>query len=86
MGAVTYTMRGNDTPVTADNWDSSAIIPVSISPSAPGTVEQLTVPAYQVGDVLYIALRAQLNDGTWSDVSNNAFWPQIPVYLPMVVG
>jgi len=86
LGAVTYTMRGNDTPVTADNWDSSAIIPVSISPSAPGTVEQLTVPAYQVGDVLYIALRAQLNDGTWSDVSNNAFWPQIPVYLPMVVG
>jgi len=85
IGAVAYALRSNEKRISTDNWDSCTVIPLSLSPSPPGTREQVTVPVYQAGEIVYIVLRVQTEDETWSEVSNNAFWPQITVYLPIVV-
>ncbi len=35
--------------------------------------------------VVYFALKSQNAAGLWSALSNNAYWPQHQVYLPLVM-
>jgi len=41
-----------------------------------------TVP--YAGGAIYFALRSQNQEGVWSALSNNAFWPRQDVFLPLV--
>jgi len=36
------------------------------------------------GNLVYFALKSR-NDTGWSALSNNAFWPQRVVYLPVIL-
>lgn len=76
--AVTTTLRHASAPITTANWDSATPLAV-----LPGVAEAHTaVVAYTTGTV-YFALETQNAGGDWSDLSNNAFWPQRKLYLPL---
>jgi len=82
--AVTYTLRYSDTFIAGDNWTSAATVTVSFT-ATPGATEWLTTPVPCTGDTAYFALKSQNAEGNWSALSNNAFWPHLDVYLPLVL-
>jgi hypothetical protein len=43
----------------------------------------IAVVLYSSG-VRYFALKSQDATGTWSGLSNNAFWPFYPIFLPLI--
>jgi hypothetical protein len=49
-----------------------------------GTAEVFTATVPYIEGIAYYALKSQ-NAGGWSALSNNAFWPQRYVYLPLVM-
>jgi hypothetical protein len=83
--AITYTMRNSDALLTAANWDDAPIIIVPFTASAPGSSEWLTTSVDYAGGILHFALKAQNSAGFWSGLSNNAFWPHLDLYLPLVM-
>jgi hypothetical protein len=83
--AITYTMRYSDTAIRDANWDSAATVTVPFTASAPGSVEQLTTQVLYTGGTAYFALRSQNTEGSRSALSNNAFWPHLDVYLPLIL-
>ncbi len=83
--AVTYTMRHNDTHIDDTNWDSAVTITVPFTASASGSTEWLTTQVPYAGGTAYFALKSRNAGGGWSAVSNNAFWPHLDVYLPLVL-
>jgi len=83
IGAITYTLRSSDALITSNNWDSAQDVPVPFTASDPGTVEWLTVSVAYTDGTLYLALKSHKSDGTWSGISNNAFWPHKDIYLPL---
>jgi parallel beta-helix repeat protein len=83
--AITYTLCNSAAVLTAANWDDAQVIIVPFTASAPGSSEWLTTLVDYTGDILYFALKSQNSVGTWSDLSNNAFWPHLDLYLPLVM-
>jgi hypothetical protein len=83
--AVTYTLRSSDTLLTPANWEEAPIVPVPFTASAPGSREWLTTAVDYAGGVLYMALKSQNQVGSWSELSNNAFWPYAEIHLPLVM-
>ncbi|HSD84725.1 MAG TPA: right-handed parallel beta-helix repeat-containing protein [Anaerolineae bacterium] len=77
--ALTTTLRYSGTLITAANWNEATLLTNSLSGTA--AIFTTTVP-YQAG-LAYFALKAQ-NETGWSALSNNAFWPQQLVYLPVI--
>ena len=82
--AVTYTLRYSNTAMSEANWDGAADVSVPFT-AAPGAVEWLTPTVAYAGGAAYFALKSQNVDGAWSNLSNNAFWPHVDVYLPIVM-
>jgi hypothetical protein len=80
MGAVTTTVRYSGAPITSADWDSAPLLAASL----PGSQQSLTASAPYSGGILYFALKTRDEHGTWSDLSNNAFWPSNHVRLPVV--
>jgi parallel beta-helix repeat protein len=85
VAAVTYTLRSSNTLLIAANWSHASIVTVFFTASEPGSGEWLTTPVDYAGGTLYLALKFQNGEGIWSDLSNNAFWPHLDVYLPLIV-
>jgi hypothetical protein len=73
--AVTYTLRYSDTLISEANWASAVAVTVPFT-ATPDSTEWLTAPVAYSG--------SQNAQGKWSGLSNNAFWPQWDVFLPLV--
>jgi hypothetical protein len=81
MNAVTTTLRHSESAITESNWDGASLL----TDSLPGSSEVFTAAVPYVGGSAYFALKTQNAEGVPSDLSNNAFWPQHDVYLPLMV-
>ena len=49
-----------------------------------GTAVSYTATVPYVSGTIYFALKTQNNAAEWTDLSNNAFWPHLDVYLPLI--
>ena len=78
--ALTTTLRYSSTLITAANWDGAALLTGNL----PGTAHVFTATVTNPGSLVYFALKSHNGTG-WSALSNNAFWPQQPVYLPIIL-
>jgi hypothetical protein len=79
--AMTTTVRYSTTLITADNWASATVV----TDTLPGGSDVLTAGVSFPGGIVYFALKFQTACGAWSPPSNNAFWPQQAVYLPIIL-
>jgi hypothetical protein len=79
--AMTTTLRYAAAPITEANWSGTTQLTGSLSSGA-NTYTAADI-AY-LGGILYFALKSQNAEGTWSSLSNNAFWPDREVFLPLV--
>jgi hypothetical protein len=79
--AMTTTVRYSRTLITADNWASATVV----TDTLPGGSDVLTAGVSFPGGSAYFALKFQTDSGAWSPPSNNAFWPQQAVYLPIIL-
>lgn len=66
--------------ITEDNWASANVVD-----SLPGDAAGLTVVLSYESGPLYFALKSQNAEGAWSALSNNGYWPQLGLYLPLVL-
>jgi len=73
-------LRYSTAPIDDANWDTAAVVNDNLPGSA--TTYVATVP--YSGGTIYFAVRPH-HDGTWVGVSNNAFWPSLDGYLPLVL-
>jgi hypothetical protein len=78
--ALTTTLRYSGTLITAANWNNATLLISNLSGAA--NIYTATVP--YTGGTIYFALKTQNGTG-WSPLSNNAFWPQQSVYLPIIL-
>ncbi|MFN2273018.1 MAG: hypothetical protein ACK2US_19420 [Anaerolineae bacterium] len=78
--AITTTLRYSNTLITEANWDGA----LSLTDTLPGSAEVYTAVVPYSGGTIYFALRTQ-GAGGLSNLSNNAFWPHLDVYLPLVL-
>jgi hypothetical protein len=78
--AVTATLRYSGDLITAANWDSALLL----TDTLPGSAEVYTAVVPYGGGTTYFALKTE-GAGGLSNVSNNAFWPHLDVYLPLVL-
>jgi hypothetical protein len=79
-GAMVADLRYAYQPIDESVWAGASLITNTIS--AASGVYTTTVP-FSTGETLLFALKVQ-GAGGWSPLSNNAFWPQIETYLPVV--
>ena len=79
--AVTTTLRYADAFITGANWAGASLI----SDTLPGTTGTFTAVVPYSGGVVYFALKTQNSEGDPSALSNNAFWPSLDVFLPLVI-
>ena len=79
-GAITSTLRYHDQSITEANWESAS----SLVEMLAGELNVYTGTVPFDGSTLYFALKSGNADGLWSELSNNAFWPVFPCYLPFV--
>jgi hypothetical protein len=78
--AATTTLRYANALITTEtDWDSATPL-ASLS----GTAETYTAVVPYSSGTVYFALKTQNAGGDWSSLSNNAFWPQRNVYLPLI--
>ncbi len=59
---------------------------VPLSDTLPGGTAAFTAVVPFGGDPVYFALKSHNAGGGWSALSNNAFWPRWPLFLPIVIG
>ncbi len=78
-GALTTTLRYSGTLITTANWNEAMLLTNSLA----GTTAIFTATVPYSTDTAYFALKAQ-NEAGGSPLSNNAFWPQQIVYLPVI--
>jgi hypothetical protein len=78
--ALTTTLHYSGTLITTANWNNAPLLADNLSGTL--AIFTATVP-YDTGTI-YFALKAQNGTG-WSALSNNAFWPQQTVYLPIIL-
>jgi hypothetical protein len=72
------TLRYSISPILDANWGSTD----PLSGDLAGATGAYTTTIAYGGDTVFFALRSQGSSGEWSLVSNNAFWPQISLFLP----
>lgn len=79
--AVTTTLRAADARITEATWPHATLITAAL----PGQQSGITVAFPYAGGTRYFALKSE--GGAWeiSGLSNNAFWPVITAYLPLVL-
>ncbi len=80
-GAVTTTVRYHEARITEANWPQAMLI----TDTLPGQQGTLTTSAPYAGGAHYFALQSQTAAGTWSPLSNVAFWPVVRLYLPVII-
>lgn len=80
VNALTTTLRYSGTLITAANWNNATLLTGNLS----GTANIFTATVPYAGGTIYFAHKAQNSTG-WSPLSNNAFWPQRVVYLPVIL-
>ena len=78
--ALTTTLRYSGTLITAANWNNATLLTGTLS----GATNIYTASVPYPGGTIYFAHKAQNGTG-WSPLSNNAFWPQELVYLPVIL-
>jgi hypothetical protein len=83
--AVIYTLRYSDTIIADAHWESAITVTVPFTASMPGVTEWLTVPVSYATGTVYFALKSQNIEGAWSALSNNALWPHLDIYLPLIL-
>jgi len=79
--AVTCTLRYSGTLISEDNWAGATLL----TDTLPGSTETYTATVPYDSGIVYFALKSQNASGDWSALSNNAFWPHLDVYLPLVM-
>jgi hypothetical protein len=79
--AVTTTLRYNSAWITEENWEAAHLLTDALD----GSASTFAAVAPYSGDPVYFAHRWQNAAGAWSRLSNNAFWPVFPLYLPLVL-
>jgi hypothetical protein len=78
--AMTTTLRYSSTLITEGNWNSVILLTDTLS----GSVEIYTATVPYESGTAYFALKTQ-GAGGESSLSNNAFWPHVDIYLPLVL-
>ena len=78
--ALTTTLRYSGTLITAANWNGASLLTDNLA----GTANNFTATVPYDSGTIYFALKTQNGTG-WSPLSNNAFWPQQSVYLPVIL-
>jgi hypothetical protein len=78
-GAVTTTLRYAGARITAQSWGDAASLA-----SLPGDQGSYQADVAYAGGMLYVALTTQNAQGLTAMISNNAFWPQTLLYLPVI--
>ncbi len=81
LNAITTTLRYSAAPITQANWAGAALL----TDSLPGTQGTFTAALPYTAGTVYFALKTQGEQGEWSGLSNNAVWPHLDVYLPLVM-
>jgi hypothetical protein len=76
--ALTTTLRYSATLITDANWTGAQLL----TDALPGDSSIYTASVPFSGATVYFALKSQ-NASGWSALSNNAFWPEQNVYLPV---
>jgi hypothetical protein len=79
-GVATTTLRYADHLITKGTWASSSLVS-----RLPGSASSLMAVVPYGGKTVYIALKSQNAGGDWSGLSNNAFWPNWDVLLPVII-
>ena len=79
--ALTSTLRYSHTRITISNWPSATLLTNTL----PYSNETFVATIPHSGGIAYFAHRAQNSEGRWSALSNNAFWPSVELYLPLVM-
>jgi hypothetical protein len=74
-------LRFSSAPIMDTNWGSANTLPGDLS----GATSAYTTTIAYGGDTVFFALRTRGSNGEWSPVSNNAFWPQIRIFLPQLI-
>jgi hypothetical protein len=77
---VTHAVTDTNTLITTANWSSAALLTNTL----PGSVAAYTTTVPYTTGTIYVALKTQNSAAEWSDLSNNAFWPHLEVYLPLI--
>lgn len=83
--AITYTLRYSSALITDANWGGALAVSVPFTASSPGSAEQLDVTVPYAGGVIYFALKSQNAQGSFSPLSNNAWWPHRDIFLPLIL-
>jgi hypothetical protein len=79
-GALTTTLRYSNAFITTGNWSSAILLTDTLT----GTAEIYTATIPYSGGTVYFALKTQ-GVGGESNLSNNAFWPHVDIYLPLIL-
>ena len=80
-GDVATTLRYSGAWITEENWGAAHLLTDALD----GDVSAFTAAVPYSGDPIYFAHRWQNAAGAWSGLSNNAFWPSFPLYLPLML-
>lgn len=83
--AITYTLGYGDARITTDNWGGVSTFTLPFIVSSPGSAESFTVSLPYTGNTVYLALKSQNAEGSWSALSNNTFWPHQDIFLPLIL-
>jgi len=79
--ATAVILRSANEVINESNWTNATIVADTLPGDAAGFTAVLS---YESGR-LYFALKSQNVEGAWSALSNNGFWPQLGLYLPLVL-
>ncbi|NBD35083.1 MAG: PKD domain-containing protein, partial [Chloroflexi bacterium] len=85
--AVTTTVRYHETRITESNWSQATLITDALDGqqgALTAILPYVVITPYLGGDTHYFALKSQNAAGTWSPLSNVAFWPTYRLYLPVI--
>lgn len=77
---LTVTLRYSYSPITAANWTGATLLTDALS----GSIETYLATVPYGGVPVYFAHKSR-NDGGESALSNNAFWPYLDTYLPLIL-
>jgi hypothetical protein len=79
-GAISQTIRYSSEPITESNWESATLLTDELC----GCAEEHQALIPYVGGTLYFAQKGFNEEGGWSAISNNAFWPSFEIFLPIM--
>jgi hypothetical protein len=78
--ATTTTLRFSRALVTEDGWGEAVLL----TDDLPGSAGSFTATVTFESGAVFFALKAQNASADWSQLSNNAFWPSLDVWLPAI--